>query len=486
LFQFGKLIANSGKGSIDIRGTAAGFYGINFVEPATNTSTGEKHLVLISDKASGDAVKITGTSSNDYGVVFNYNNPKEILATGGGNISISGTAGANVGVFLQNQDILATSGTITVNGGAQGIKIVGTGARFGSKAGTALTSSTSNVILSGDVLTFDALISGFTTSVNTTGALTLQPSGTSFTSALTFPIPNLSIANTVTGLTLGKTTNTQNITIGAATTIAGPVTVYGGDIAIDGNINTSSGNANGDVLIKATGAIVQNSAKSLTTNGGDVIYWADADGNNSGDIFFGATSSYTSPASIQTGGGHLWLGGGSGNTTWNNLSVGDGFAVGTADRLVGGSFTHNNGITIQATTINTAGGDIYMKGKGKAGNTTTSSNYIGGLYLLGSGSMVSGGGDITIEALSNTGSGNKYGLYNLGAYTFAPGSGDLTITGDASASSADNSGGNYTGRGIFLWRDMSPIVSSGNITMTGVKSSATGTHGIEKIGRAHV
>jgi hypothetical protein len=232
LYQFGKLIANSGKGAIDIRGTATGFYGISFVVPLSNVDSGDKNLVLISDKASGDAIKITGVSTNNIGVIFSSFNPKEILATGGGNISITGTAGSGYGVSLSNQDILASSGSITIDGGTRGIIIQNRGARFGSRAGTGITSSTANISLIGDVLTYIPVAgSGFTNEVNTTGSLTLQPGGTSFTSTLSFP-GILNIANTVSGLTLGKSTNTQNISISAATTIPGPITIFGGAVQV--------------------------------------------------------------------------------------------------------------------------------------------------------------------------------------------------------------------------------------------------------------
>jgi hypothetical protein len=292
---------------------------------------------LISDKTSGDAIKITGTSSNDYGVVFNYNSPKEILATGGGNISISGTAGANVGVFLQNQDILATSGTITVDGGTRGVRILGSGARFGAKAGSQIVSSNSNVILSGDVITADALISGFSTNVTTSGNLTIQPAGSSFTSALTFPITNLSLANTVSGLTLGKSTNTQNITIDFSVAIDGPITVYGGAINVNQNLNTAGGALAGDILLKSSGDITLAASRSITTAGGDVILWANSDNAaTNGSISLRNGSSITT-GSGSVAGGSVWLGGGADGATWNGLAVGAGYAV------PGTSFTPSNG-----------------------------------------------------------------------------------------------------------------------------------------------
>jgi hypothetical protein len=129
---------------------------------------------------------------------------------------------------------------------------------------------------------------------------------------------------------------------------------------------------------------------------------------------------------------------------------------------------------IQATSINTSGGHIKMRGMGKSGNYTHPS-YSGGMYLVGSGTMNSGGGNIDIEAIAQSGNDGNYGLYNLGTYVIAPGAGDLTIFGDASASSA-SFGSNAVGNGVLLWSGA--ISSTGNINLSGKKSSGSDTYGV--------
>jgi len=284
----------------------------------------------------------------------------------------------------------------------------------------------------------------------------------------TVTITNSTIDQTVANTIQGHLNSGTNVIVESTTSIT---------ISNNVNILKSSG-ADASLTFKAQHSITMESRSIIESSTGklDVVFWSDSDGNGAGDIFFGASNSYADPASIQTGGGNLWLGGGSGTATWNGLTVGDGYAIGDVTRTIGGSFTHTNGITIQSTIINTAGGHIKMMAKGKSGDSP--SIYSGGMYLLGTGSMNSGGGDIEITALAQTGTGNKYGLYNLGPYTFAPGAGDLTITGDASASAA-SSGASFTGRGVFLWSGVNEIVSTGNITLNGVKSSASGTFGID-------
>jgi filamentous hemagglutinin family protein len=57
-----------------------------------------------------------------------------------------------------------------------------------------------------------------------TGQLRIEPSGTGFTSA--FNTSGWTFGNTLTGLTLGSSTNTQEVTFDTALTVAGPITVY--------------------------------------------------------------------------------------------------------------------------------------------------------------------------------------------------------------------------------------------------------------------
>jgi hypothetical protein len=77
--------------------------------------------------------------------------------------------------------------------------------------------------------------------INASGQVTLEPASNSFASAITFPIANLSISNNISGLTIGKPSNTANITIGGTTSIAGAITAYGGSLAINENLSSSTG-----------------------------------------------------------------------------------------------------------------------------------------------------------------------------------------------------------------------------------------------------
>lgn len=336
MFQYGKWTANAGKGSIIITGTATGFYGVNFTYPASNLTSTDKHLVLISDKATGDAIKITGTSNNDYGVVFNYLNPKEILATGGGNISITGTAGGNYGVFLQNQDILATGGTITLDGGSRGILSTQYGARFGARSGTTITTSSANVVLAGDVLAFDNLASGFTNTVTTAGTLAVQPSTISFASALAWPIPRFTVGSGITGMTLGKSTNVSNVTISSSQSIAGPITIYGGTITLNQNISSSTGG-----LISLLGNTVA-LGFPITLVNGDILLGSSTVVNGTPTNYFKTTGTGTVKRSVANGSSFTYpVGNSSYNpvTIANNTNESDDFSVRVADQVLANGTT---------------------------------------------------------------------------------------------------------------------------------------------------
>ncbi|KHJ37930.1 autotransporter-associated beta strand repeat [Pedobacter glucosidilyticus] len=414
----------------------------------------------------GAVITLTGTNTHSGNTIIDLN---KSLIIGDGSTSGSLTGNIiNYGSLTFNRSdnstysgIISGSGTLTKLG-------------EGSHTLTSLNTYTGATTISAGKLILERNIPATSSSgFSGTGHLVIQPSSASFTNAMTYPIAGFTVASSMGGLTLGKLGNAVNITFGSPTTIAGPITAYGGNIAVNENLNTSAGNANGDILLKASGNISMASSKSITTNGGAVVLWADADGSGAGDIFFASGTS----ASILTNGGHLWLGGGAGSTTWNGLTVGDGYAVGDEARSINGG-TFYNGITIDATNINTGGGHIQMRGKGKAGNLTVGQAiYSGGMYLLRTGTMNSGGGNIDIEAIAQTGSGQHFGFYNFGPYTFNAGTGNLTITGDASASSSGNF--NLSGSGIFMWTNASPIVSAGNITLIGKKSTTSGTFGVD-------
>jgi hypothetical protein len=178
------------------------------------------------------AIAVDGTTANRN--IF--------AATGSGSITIDGLASgtSNTDCRLTNTDLLAASGNIQVIGKSSGgLSIsnwIGDGLFAGQKAGSLVTSSSSNVLLRAN-----AISTTNTLSVNSSGTLTVEPYNNSFGAGLSWPLSNTVLAGTVSGLTLGKSTNTATITLTAASTIAGPVTMYGSGLTISENLASSTG-----------------------------------------------------------------------------------------------------------------------------------------------------------------------------------------------------------------------------------------------------
>ena len=389
---------DSGVGSVSIYGKSTDSYGINL---SLGTSTG---INIKSAKTTGTAITLDGWSNASYGLVFNFDVNKQILATGGGDISLKGVATtADYGIFIQGIDILASSGDITLDGGTRGITKGGNlASNIGSVAGDSnISSSTSNIDIIGDSLNIASSVS-----IKSTGELSLLSSGDSFSSSIS--TSNFDIQNSITGLTIGKTTNTEDITIGSNTTIAGDIDIYGGNITINGNLDTSSVTS-GDILLKASGNITQASSKSVSTNGGDVIYWSNSDNGTNSD---GAVL-LLKDSSIITNGANVWIGGGSGTTTWNELTVGNGYALSRGSAIPDDRYDREDSGTLSAfitavyledTQINTNGGNISIYAK-----ADLSGGY--GLTTFAVNDIASGSGKIYIDAIADDNRAGVFGMH---------------------------------------------------------------------------
>jgi hypothetical protein len=440
LFQWGKWLANSGQGAIDINGKAVSFYGINFTEPLSNVTSGDMHLQLISAKSSGTAISINGSSTNLYGVVFNYNNPKEILATGGGDIIVNGTGGgAYQGIFLQNQDILASAGNITMNAGATGFSFNSVGTRIGSKTGSTITSSTANVKLIANA------ISPNVTSINTSGTFTFEPFGNSFTNPITYPISNITFGSTVSGLTLGKATNTQNITIGGATSIAGPITAYGGSIAVTAAISASGDilldGDNGNFLTQNTKGVTIDAAVTTSNNGNITILGKGGSGtgysaNHGIDIKNKVEAGGTGNINI-VGYGGLSSNGTSSSCHGVNLDVANAWVKSNGGNVTINGFgggasagSYSIGVPMQNSSKVSAAGAGTVTITGTGGVNTVAG--LRGVVIVSSGSVYSAGGAITITGINGT-NGTDYsdGVYFDNAIIGSNASGAITISGQA-------------------------------------------------------
>jgi autotransporter-associated beta strand protein len=404
-------------------------------------------------KQNTNTVTLTGTntysgSTTISGGTLQLGNNGTTGSIGSGSIVNNGTLSINRSdnITLAN----AISGTGIIN------KLNNTTATFtNNNSYIGATNITGTLVLQNNAPTSSS------TAYQGSGQLRIEPSGSSFTSA--FSSSGWTFGSLLTSLTIGKELNTANVTIGSTTTIAGPISVYGGNIIINENLNSSSGNANGDILLKGSSDISLGSSKSITTNGGDVTIWADQDATS------GGTVSLLSAASIQTSGGRVVLAGGldnGSNSGTSNDGIPDGYArgVGVSGISTTGSFS-----------INSGSGSIFMKG---------SSNNRDGISLSANssltGSLISTSGNIDLLGFVENGSvingGQVGGFIQAGIRT--SGGGTINIESNTGTLKIEGNAPRYgLAFGVFI-QNGSVYFDSDDATETIIKTANTSNNAI--------
>ncbi|MBU3564166.1 autotransporter-associated beta strand repeat-containing protein, partial [Polynucleobacter sp. Tro8-14-1] len=424
---YGDLQIRSGQGAVNISGNSSYTYGLEF---GNNVATGTTGLYIESSKTSGTAISIAGvtTTANNYGVVFDFTDNKYLEATGGGGISVNGAGtGTLYGIFSPGVNYLSSGGPIVINGGTKGIYFNSVANTIGQLAGTNVTSSTANVTITGDVINL-----GIGTTVNTSGNVSILSNATSFASALS--TANLALSTSVASLTVGNTGNTQDITIASAANIAGPISIYGGNISLNANL-TSTGSTS-EILVKGVGTITGAANLLYQTNNGSLVFWSNSNGGTAGGIAFGNTSTFNTAngnTSQTTGGGALTMGGGTStgaDAAGNTIPTGAALSATTTGISLG---TNTNGLTL--TTIYTGGGNISING------TSTSSGGVDGVVFAQDSKVNAGSGSINITG--NAASGAWCGI-ELGAASLGNGLG-FNITAGGGISLTGIGGGSATG-----------------------------------------
>ena len=358
-------------GSISLDGQASG--NVSFVNGLDLQAyrAGAASSSSLLRTANGDITlrgSIVADNTDDYGVLMSahINAPLTIAATGTGKIEITDASGHDL--RISNNNILAQSGDITLTSTGGEIQTVVVSANgvstLGHKAGTPVTSSSSNITLNAANLNL-AANNGL--QFNSTGTVVVQPSGTGFASLLTLLSTNFSVANTVTGLRLGKAGNTGSISMGAPVSIAGPIDVIGDDIFISGDMASTAPGA--DITLKGLGYASAQLNTDFATNGGDIIFWANvanasqASSNTANnEIKLWGSNQFTSQ------GGRIVLAGGlddgsNGGTAGDGIP--DGFAYRGSDNS--GDFTGvglGNWFSNPANvSLLSANGDIIVRGE---------------------------------------------------------------------------------------------------------------------------
>ncbi|MCG5644308.1 YDG domain-containing protein, partial [Flavobacteriaceae bacterium LSUCC0859] len=264
----GSTDINSGTGKINIsalaptpqtNATAVGFY----------INGGTNHY-FTSSSTSADAIKIVGdssdsSSSTSEGIILrDASGRHEFVATGvDGGVIITAKGGDNDPETTQFNDpvyVLANGGDIKITAESEhsngGSMIFGDSPFYGSKSSSSVSSSNSNIILKQDKFTFS---SGVSPKIATTGNVSIIPSKTRFTNT-TFETDWFAFnqnSQTMSGLTIGKESNTSDITINSDQTVNGPIAIYGDDITLSNSLTAS-----GTLTLQSSGALTQTASIS--------------------------------------------------------------------------------------------------------------------------------------------------------------------------------------------------------------------------------
>ncbi len=394
-----------------------------------------------------------------YASDFTLGNGIGLSSSGAGNISIL-AKGSFITSGSTRRTISSVNGNITIHADADASGNGGLDIDY-----LTFNPGSGNITLRAETLSWTTTLATDKPYLNGTGAVLIEPSDAGFQAISTSMFYFDQDGDGISGITIGKSGNTNTITNNQALAVAGAVYFYGTDITISGTINTSTGAANGDVYLKGSGSIYQSTGNTITTSGGDLVMWADADGTGGGRVEM--------LANISTGGGHIWVGGGSGSETQNGLSVPTGYAQSvTIDK---------QGVLIKGNTINSAGGTIRIKGE--SNDAGDGARDVG--VMLVNTTVQSGAGDLslygTVKNDLNTGAGLWLGtevtsVIATGNVTVSSSSGNIYLEG---ISAAGNTFNWAHGLAIIAYNgdDISISSSTGNISSFGDGSISAGFAG---------
>jgi hypothetical protein len=446
-------------------GTAVGYTLHTFTTAGANTLTLNPLAATFSGTIGGTGSFVANPSAGGE-FTFTQNNTYS-----GGTTLSAGTLKVGTGGGTGTLGLPTATGTVTNNGalifnhtnnvsyaapfaGTGTLSIIAAGGLTltGAATYTGLTTVTSSAI------TYTNNTIPSTSGFAGAGFVTIQPAiGGTYASAYT---ANYTFANTLTGLTWGHSTNTANITLNTAIGIAGPISVYGGAITVNQNLNTSTAATASAVMLKGRGNISLASGKSITTNGGAVTLWSDSDGSGTGYVQMLANSS------VSSGGAAITLGGGTDITT--------GYAVGEATRdevTDGANIYYISGVNLQSgTSLTSSGGDVTLRGQNSGGSATALSfGVMGGGVTIDSGigkisitGKATGSAGINAQAISHYGLG--YTLRSANTTSQA-----ISFVGDASGVNGTNSS-----LGINFSGSIEATGAGGGISISGTSGTATG------------
>jgi len=389
-------------------------------------------------------ISLNGTSENSDGIE-SEGSSNTISAAGSGTITINGTtttgdSSGDSGIELQDITISSDTGNVTLTGQSNSSQSVSF-----AETDVIVSSNSGDIAIQGDEINLDA--SG--NALSTTGTLTIEPYNNSFSAA--FELTGITISETISSLTIGKATNTAAITMTDAQTIAGPISIFGGDIALNGALTATSANLN----LQASGAVTQSAAltaSSLSLNGSGNFTLTNTS-NNVATIAGGDNTTKLGSLSFTDASGGLTIG------TVNPTGI-----VSTGPVLIEtlvGDITLSENVTTEDTSANAI---IINAGKSSAVGTTTG----GDIIVTGTPTLTTGSDGIT--KLFSGSDANSTGLTTL-----VGGTGNVRNNLDETS---DLSGENLTGDNAYaIYREFINTAPS-DITLdnNSINQSVTGVN----------
>ena len=487
----GTTIETSGIGTISITATGiGGSDGFFMQEP--------NHLIQTHD---GD-INITASSSGaaiDWVRQTTGSGPNPIVeATGLGNVTVTTTSG---GVSLNAATLLTVNGNLTINSaggiamlwaatvdslGSGAVSLTSSGGEIQCGWGTGyIIGGTGPVTLTANSMDFSDGYDGPQTNlIQGSGTLLIKP----YTAATTIGIgngtPGTLILNSVdidsiaagfSSITIGSAAGSYPIYVSSAMFNA-PLTIRTPDgfgaIIVTGTLQTGSGSSSGSITLQAGQDIILLGG-SITTQNAAITLDADSNADQQGNIQLVS-------AAVSSNGGAITLGGGADPATTP--------AYGNN----GQSLDINcSGVFINSSTVESAGGNISIRGDGCTAGTTDDA---AGVTIEYGSSIDSGTGTVTVVGVGAIGGANGNMGVDIrpqdssasGNYSNASGinsdstsANAIVITGTGSTSGASNSAGVTLQNGSSITADG----IGGGITINGTggtyaDNSSPGNQGI--------
>ncbi|MEY4732615.1 MAG: hypothetical protein RLZZ464_681, partial [Pseudomonadota bacterium] len=212
------------------------------VSPGHATAFNAKTIGLklngTSINTNGGDIFLKGRTANAAGIGTQANNTT--LDSGSGNVTLEVGGGVNIGISLEGSTTISGTGDLkfdVINAYStitKPIKTTGT---------LTLNRGAGNVTFIADNF------SASTFNLTTTGDVTVKPYLASFSSA--FSLNSISLGGAPSSLTIGKSGNTAAITIDTATSVAGPISIYGGNITLNAGLTATGNNT---ITLQGSGA----------------------------------------------------------------------------------------------------------------------------------------------------------------------------------------------------------------------------------------